>query len=303
MKTFTSIKALLGAGVLAAVAAQPASAAFNNGDLILSFYKTSGFGSTNTVVANLGAGYTFRDATSNQSNVINLGSLLSSTFGSDWYDQGALQFSIIGVRQPGFNPAPPPAGNQGSPVVNGDARNAVYAGSSKTDNNPLTYSQYTGTASALNTTGTQISTYNGTVATALASVNQATIATSTANTIEDFTTSVSPFVTFSQFSPTVFSQSFASGSLFTYNSVAYEGALTLQRLNRTDATTGNLTGNVVVPGVTAGSGSNEGFFAIRNDGQVDYVAPVPEPGTWAAMALFAGGAAFAGWRKRRMANA
>jgi hypothetical protein len=70
-----------------------------------------------------------------------------------------------------------------------------------------------------------------------------------------------------------------------------------------DATTGNLTGNVVVPGVTAGSGSNEGFFAIRNDGQVDYVAPVPEPGTWAAMALFAGGAAFAGWRKRRMANA
>jgi sulfatase modifying factor 1 len=27
--------------------------------------------------------------------------------------------------------------------------------------------------------------------------------------------------------------------------------------------------------------------------------PIPEPGTWAAMAVFAGGAAFAGWRRRR----
>ncbi len=29
------------------------------------------------------------------------------------------------------------------------------------------------------------------------------------------------------------------------------------------------------------------------------VAPTPEPGTWAAMAIFAGGAAYAGWRRRR----
>jgi formylglycine-generating enzyme len=28
-------------------------------------------------------------------------------------------------------------------------------------------------------------------------------------------------------------------------------------------------------------------------------APVPKPGTWAAMAIFAGGAAYAGWRRRR----
>ena len=28
-------------------------------------------------------------------------------------------------------------------------------------------------------------------------------------------------------------------------------------------------------------------------------APIPEPGTWAAMAIFAGGAAFAGWRRRQ----
>ena len=30
-------------------------------------------------------------------------------------------------------------------------------------------------------------------------------------------------------------------------------------------------------------------------------APIPEPGTWASMAIFAGGAAYAGWRRRRRA--
>jgi len=30
-------------------------------------------------------------------------------------------------------------------------------------------------------------------------------------------------------------------------------------------------------------------------------APIPEPGTWVAMAVFAGGAAFAGWRRRKVA--
>ena len=32
------------------------------------------------------------------------------------------------------------------------------------------------------------------------------------------------------------------------------------------------------------------------------VAPIPEPGTWAAMAICAGGAAFAGWRRRNSAK-
>ena len=31
-------------------------------------------------------------------------------------------------------------------------------------------------------------------------------------------------------------------------------------------------------------------------------APIPEPGTWAAMAIFAGGAAYAGWRRRNSAK-
>ena len=46
------------------------------------------------------------------------------------------------------------------------------------------------------------------------------------------------------------------------------------------------------------------LFGVRQDGGNLYVtygqaAPIPEPGTWAAMAIFAGGAAYAGWRRRQ----
>jgi hypothetical protein len=41
-------------------------------------------------------------------------------------------------------------------------------------------------------------------------------------------------------------------------------------------------------------------FAALGSVSIDATAaPIPEPGTWAAMAIFAGGAAYAGWRRRR----
>jgi autotransporter-associated beta strand protein len=48
-------------------------------------------------------------------------------------------------------------------------------------------------------------------------------------------------------------------------------------------------------------------FGVRQAGGNLYVtygqaAPIPEPGTWAAMAIFAGGAAYAGWRRRKSAK-
>jgi hypothetical protein len=49
----------------------------------------------------------------------------------------------------------------------------------------------------------------------------------------------------------------------------------------------------------AGPTSDNGvqIFEINATG----AAPIPEPGTWVAMAVFAGGAAFAGWRRRKVA--
>jgi 2-dehydro-3-deoxygluconokinase len=95
----------------------------------------------------------------------------------------------------------------------------------------------------------------------------------------------------------VFNQAFASGSLFDISGTSYEGALTLQRINRVDGTTGALAGNVVVNGISAGTGSNEGFFAITSNGQVDYFTAVPEPSTYALVALI--GALYFFVNKRR----
>jgi formylglycine-generating enzyme required for sulfatase activity len=47
-------------------------------------------------------------------------------------------------------------------------------------------------------------------------------------------------------------------------------------------------------GGTSREDSLVGFRLASTD-----AAPIPEPGTWAAMAIFAGGAAYAGWRRRR----
>ena len=254
-----------------------ARAQFANGDLIMSFQATGGIGSDQTVVANLGAGYSFRDLNSNSPNVINIGSLLSSTYGDDWFDREDLYYCIIGNYAAGASPANP--GGLGAPVVNGDARNAIYVGRSKTDNDPTTYNAYSFAASALGGVGTQVQTYNATVATALVSTPAATIPTSANSTIEDFTTPAGNLlINFTAYTAD-FNQAFSDDVLFTINGIEYQGGMTLQRQNRTDSTSGALSNNIVIPGISAGTGSNEGMFAIRADGQVDYYTANSSGGT------------------------
>jgi hypothetical protein len=288
-----AIRRRLGVIAFILLGTQQAFGAFTNGDLVLSFQATAGDGATKTVVANLGSGYGWRDKTSDQSAIIDLGALLVSTFGANWYDRTDLGICLNGIYAAGYSPA-----NSGAPVVNGDARNATYVGSAKTDASAAVYSQYKVTPTALGNVGTQMMTYNGTCATALASSSAATIGTDTVNTIEDFTTpaGVNP-VNFSLFDST-FVQAFSSGSLFSVDTTAYEGALSLQRINRTDSTTGDLSNNVVFSGVSAGEGYDVGYFAIQSSGQVDFYSAVPEPSTYALLALAAAGLGFRVIRSR-----
>ena len=282
----------LGLAVLA-LATPPIYAQFQWGDLIMSFQATGGQGASQTVAANLGAAVGYRDATADRFNVINLGSLLSSTYGANWYERTDLYFTINGIRAAGGSPA-----NQGGPVVNGDARNATYIGRSKTEGDPGIYTAYSYTPNEIGTAGTPMTTYNATVSNALTSTLAATIATSEANTIEDYTTPQGSLLSNWNVFPEDANQAFSAGTLFSHNGFDYQGAMTLQRINRYDGTTGVLAGNVVEPGIAAGTGSNEGYFAIRDSGIVDYYA-VPEPSTYAFLTLAAAGLAAHTIRRRR----
>ncbi len=274
--TTKSILAPLAAALLvAAVSVQ--AAPFANGDLILSFQATSGEGVSETVAVNLGPGHSYRDATADELNVINVGGLLSSTYGPDWYDREDLYICLIGMRQIGGGPA----SNNYGPVVDGDTRQTVYAGRSKADADPLNFSQYTGLGFGGGTQIIDLNTVVGVVNVVvpgtgvLFSADSGTVAKSVPNTIEDFTTPDGILLAnFIRFGNADFNQAFTPGVLFSRGGADYEGALTLQRLIRSDAITGSNAGQVIVPGAPAGTGSNEGYFAIRSSGQIDYIAPV-----------------------------
>jgi len=295
MKKTSIIIALFGAGVIALGTAKQSSAAFANGDLLMSFQATGGNGATTTYVANLGAGYSYRDATANLSNVINIGGDLSSIYGASWYDRTDLYVNIIGNYAAGYTPA-----NQGGPVVNGDARNSIYLGRARTDSDATTYTAWSSGAAALGNVGTQVQSYNTAVSSYLGSANSASIAKSVVNTIEDFTSPSGVLLSnFSNYGSD-FNQAFGAGSLFSASGTNYEGALTLQRINRVDTTSGALAGNVVVNGISAGTGSNEGFFGISSTGQVDFfVAAVPEPSTYAMSGIAVLAAALFIYRRKK----
>jgi autotransporter-associated beta strand protein len=101
-----------------------------------------------------------------------------------------------------------------------------------------------------------------------------------------------------------------NGRIANFNSTTSYEWLAVTASNITGFNAAHFAVNV---GATNGTGGfsnplDGGYlFGVRQDGGNLYVtygqaAPIPEPGTWAAMAIFAGGAAYAGWRRRYQAR-
>lgn len=95
-----------------------------NGDLIMGFRATGGNGADTNVFFNLGDPTTFRDGT-NPTTFQNIGNVLSSVFGSNWYTRDDLRFGAIANlsdKTPQGAPTPIP-----TPPVKGDPSRTVYA--------------------------------------------------------------------------------------------------------------------------------------------------------------------------------
>ncbi len=244
-KQFLTMLAMVGISA----AAFPAKAAtVATGDLLLYFRASAGTGASTTVMANLGSAPTlFRDATGDISSVVDLGTLLTSTYGASWNTRADVYWGIGAANSatdaPGLSGGDPYRTSYLS-VAAGDAAPAVVS------------SAATGLASSLVSLRTRMRNETGT--TTVAGAGPVALATSLSNTWEDFNTGTN---------------SFGLGYSVEQN---FDGASNLD-LYRLLATGSNATSPVPTSGNSVAS--LLGTFSINSAGVVsfDNVAAVPEP--------------------------
>jgi len=111
--TTSQIKALASGLALVACGTNMAMAepfAFSHPDLILAVQATGGTGASQNVFVNLGDTTSFLSG-GNRGTLTNIATVLSNTYGSDWFDRDDLWFGVAGNRDhlnPLFAPAPGP---------------------------------------------------------------------------------------------------------------------------------------------------------------------------------------------------
>jgi len=284
-------KAALAALALMGFAAAPAGAQNPNyapGDILLFFQQ---FGGTQTVMVNLGAATTYRDATANLLNIVNIsGALTGATpagaaFGSTWYDDPTLFWGLAGV----FN-----SSTSNSTVTNGDPGRTLYVSRQRASLGAEGFAVATPWTVGSNTDMTTVA--NGIIGQNNRMETQSLTTTlvegtGTSNIDQQhlFNIGGTPTSSFSVLASGGVQGDFGAGSFGTLGGVTAEGALDLYRILAV-----NPAGTVETGTVRAGQ--YQGTFVIEQDGEVSYIAPVPEPSTFA---LLAGSAIFGLIRRRR----
>lgn len=266
-----SLLTMLAVAGMTLFASRASATTYVAGDLLLGFRATGGTGSATNLIVNLGQADTvYRDALANITNVVDIGTLLTSTYGAGWDTRSDLFWGVVGVRT---------ASNIGS-AVDGDPVRTNYVTAAQTTVNP----------------GTQSSTaWEITNGTARAGVSSA---------IESFAGNYNAFsaaVTNTALLPA------ATGSTWTSNN---DGANSFTIAGTIEGNFGNGASGTALdlyrildrtsganPTGAVGIGSYEGTFTISNAGVVGFaVTAVPEP----SRALLAGlGLAGIAFRRRR----
>lgn len=273
IKTKHILTMLVVAGI--SVAAVPAKAGtFAAGDLLLGFQATGGQGSTTNLIVDLGQASSFRDAASNIASVTDIGSILTSTYGSNWATRTDLSWGAVANRQ---------AYSIGTNVVNGDPKGTNY----------VTIAQ------SLTSLGSQQSaapTEPGRTSGASVSNNiqglNSTYANAGGNTGSYLTIDSTTGTTWSS---EIANSNFTLGTPIQANGNIASSGLDLYRI--LDTTTG------AVPTGTAYTGSWLGTIGIGSTGVVSFsnsVAAAPEPSRALLAALGLGGLLL---RRRRQLKA
>ena len=289
------------ASVIAGASAQAQNTNFANGDLILGFQSKAGTGSDTNVMVNLGNTATvFRNANTNSinlDNIVNINTILTSTFGASWFDNTNILWGAAGVWG---------NINEGN-LQNGDPEQSIYVTKSRTAigaNEGIANSTVT-TPSASNQTAASnnIISLSNTFESQAGSPSQFSVLNTTANDWESFNVTNGAFSQSNAFTAFVggTQQRFGAGSYGTSNATgspeAIEGALDLYRSQGQNNVSGQFA-----EGDTLRVGRFQGILTIDNAGNVDFLTTVvPEPSS--ALLLGAASIIGLGIRRRRTVTA
>jgi hypothetical protein len=271
IKTKHLLTTLVVAGITA-FATQASATTYVAGDLLLGFRATSGQGSTSNLLVNIGQADTvYRDAVANIASVVDIGTLLDATYGTNWETRADLFWGVVGVRSSASSGA----------AVDGDPVRTLYATRAQSGTPEAGVS---GNSTPWNVSG---GTTRGTIANNITGV---------LGTYDAFSTAVTNTAVVSSTSGSTWSTQ--NGT----NSFGFTGSVEGNFGNGTAGTVLDLyrilnSTSGASPTGTIGLGSWEGSFTINDSGVVGFaVTAVPEP----SRALLAGlGLAGIAFRRRR----
>jgi hypothetical protein len=271
IKTKHLLTTLVVAGITA-FATQASATTYVAGDLLLGFRATSGQGSTSNLLVNIGQADTvYRDAVANIASVVDIGTLLDATYGTNWETRADLFWGVVGVRSNASSGA----------AVDGDPVRTLYATRAQSGTPEAGVS---GNSTPWNVSG---GTTRSTIANNITGV---------LGTYDAFSTAVTNTAVVSSTSGSTWSTQ--NGT----NSFGFTGSVEGNFGNGTAGTVLDLyrilnSTSGASPTGTIGLGSWEGSFTINDSGVVGFaVTAVPEP----SRALLAGlGLAGIAFRRRR----
>lgn len=260
-------------------------ATFNANDVLLGFRAASGNGTSTTIMVNLGPASAYRDATSNFVNFVNIGSILSTAYDSNWYERTNLWAGFVSATN----------------GTNDDDTGGVPIASQTTDYNSTIYVSTRRTATGA--VGSANSTRPGNII-ALNAQNMGGLINTLGNTFDANDTAG------------VYNGSSSVTNLWNTSMTGSNGADIGGNYNVEAAFTVGDRGTFGAAGTVeqmwdfyrvaqfpvadanAGKGLYQGTFTLNSSGQVSFVA-VPEPSTYALLALGAGVVFFAIRRRNK----
>ncbi len=254
----------IGAGTV-----QAQNTAHNTGDLILAFQNVGGAtGSDSVVLVSLGnAANLYRGQTASTLNIANVGTLLTNTFGANWWDSGTVSMSALSAwNSSGLNTS----------LLDGDPTRTVYVSQARTEAGVFGEAASVGwsgiSGSNLSTAATRMLQVAGNLEGGGEGFALA-ISTSTSHYDDN-----NPFVGSNQGTAyTVFPGGtqyiFNLGNFGEFGGVLAEGVLDLYRFQARN----DLVGQYGY-GESNGVGAYQGSLAIDQNGNISYLA-VPEPGS------------------------